>query len=65
MCAQLDFKVMYKRPKEEGRLPNFMNFGVKKFTIKKISKKELVISSNIHTLNLFFKKAQGIFGDNK
>jgi hypothetical protein len=33
MCAQLDLKVILKRPKKEGILPNFHEFGVKKFIV--------------------------------
>ena len=40
MCAQLDLEVMYKkiRRKKKDHLI-FMNFGVKKFTLKKTFKK--------------------------
>ena len=40
MCAQLDLEVMRKRPQKnkENHLI-FIDFGVKKFTIKNIQKK--------------------------
>jgi hypothetical protein len=40
MCAQLDLEVIYKKPKKEEDFLNFLNFGVKKFIVKKTSKKE-------------------------
>jgi hypothetical protein len=39
MCAQLDLKVMCKRPKKREDPIIFINFGVKKFTIKNTKKK--------------------------
>jgi hypothetical protein len=35
MCAQFDLEVRRKRPKKREDNLIFMNFGVKKFTIKK------------------------------
>jgi hypothetical protein len=35
MYAQLDLKVMFKRPIKEGRLPNFHEFWSEEFYYKK------------------------------
>jgi hypothetical protein len=40
MCAQLDFEVMCKEPKKEGRLHNFHEFWSEEVQYKKASKKE-------------------------
>jgi hypothetical protein len=40
MYAQLDLEVRCKRPKKKRRPPNFIDFGVKKFTLKNTQKKE-------------------------
>jgi hypothetical protein len=39
MCAQLDLEVICKRPKKKNRPSNFINFGLKKFTVRNIQKK--------------------------
>jgi hypothetical protein len=38
MCAQLDLKVMCKRPQKNDYYLVFMNFGMKKFSIKNYPK---------------------------
>jgi hypothetical protein len=40
MYAQLDLEVKYKRPKKKEDHLIFINFGVKKFTLKNTSKKK-------------------------
>jgi hypothetical protein len=40
MYAQLDLEVRCKRPKKREDLLIFINFGVKKFTLKKAQKKQ-------------------------
>jgi hypothetical protein len=39
MCAQLDLEVRCKRPKKREDHLIFINFGVKKFTLKNTQKK--------------------------
>jgi hypothetical protein len=41
-CAQLDLEVMCKRPKKRQDHLIFINFGIKKFTIKNIKKGTLM-----------------------
>jgi hypothetical protein len=41
MCVQLDFEVICKRPKKEGRLPNLHEFWNDEVHYKKNSKKEI------------------------
>jgi hypothetical protein len=40
MYAQLDLEVRCKRPKKKRRASNFINFGLKKFTLKNTPKKK-------------------------
>jgi hypothetical protein len=41
MCAQLDLEVRFKRPKKEEDHLIFIDFGIKKFTLKNIQKKKI------------------------
>jgi hypothetical protein len=41
MYAQLDLEVRCKKSKKKGRPLIFINFGVKKFTLKNTPKKKL------------------------
>jgi hypothetical protein len=40
MCAQLDLEVRCKRPKKREDHLIFINFGVKKFTVKSTQQKK-------------------------
>jgi hypothetical protein len=50
MCAQLDLEVIAKDPKKREDHLIFINFGVKKFTIKKHPKKKKTLMFECYNL---------------